>query len=188
MTTITKALVGTVAAGAMAMAAAAPASAQIRDRDYDRGDGISAGEVIAGAVILGGLAAVIASADNDRDDYYDRDYRDNDRGGRDGYRYNNGRRNNARVAVEECVRAAEQRAEYRSGSSAEVYEVGRINRSRNGFEINGRIAVRNDYRGRGWGGDYRRNYRNNGWDEGRFSCDWRNGRVADIDFGGLRSF
>ena len=55
MKTITKALVGTVAAGAMAMASAAPAQAQYRDRD--RG-GIDAGDIIAGALIIGGIAAV----------------------------------------------------------------------------------------------------------------------------------
>lgn len=199
MTTITKALVGTVAAGAMAMAAVTPAFAQdrSRDRDRDRGDGISAGEVIAGAVILGGIAAVIASSNNnDRDRYDDRDYRDrgraNDRDYRDGgrgddYRYNNGGGYNARTAVDECVRAVERQAARYSGANAEVYEVGNIDRSRRGFEISGRIAIRNDYRGRGWGGDYRRNNRNTGWDEGRFTCDWTNGRVSDIDFSGLRN-
>lgn len=196
MTTISKALVGTIAAGAMAMAAVGPASAQDRNRDRDRGDGISAGEVIAGAVILGGIAAVIASSNNDRDHYDDRDYRDGDRdyrgddrdyrgGNRGGYV--NGYGYNARTAVDECVRAAERRASRYSGANAEVYEVYDIDRSRRGFEISGRIAVRNDYRGRGWGGDYRRGNRNNGWDEGRFTCDWRNGRVSDIDYSGLRN-
>ena len=73
MTTITKALVGTVAAGAMAISAAAPAMA------HDRG-GISTGEVIAGALILGGIAAVVASSRNNNN----RDYR-YDRAGYDGY-------------------------------------------------------------------------------------------------------
>ena len=208
MTTISKALTkgtfATVAAGAMVMAAVTPAAAQDRNRDRNRGDGISAGEVIAGAVILGGIAAVIASSNNnDRDRYDDRDYRDdrddrdyrNDRDDRD-YRdgrggYNNGYGQNggynARTAVDQCVRAAERQAQRGSGVNAEVYEVVDIDRSRRGFEISGRIAVRNDYRGRGWGGDYRRNYRNTGWDEGRFTCEYRNGRVTDIDFSGLRN-
>src|SRR5688572_18591675 len=72
MKTITKALVGTVAAGAVAMTSASPAFA--RDRD----NGISTGEVIAGALILGGIAAVVASSNNnDRyDGRYDRSYDD----------------------------------------------------------------------------------------------------------------
>src|SRR3546814_2307130 len=48
--------------------------AMARDR-YDD-DGIGAGEIIAGAVVLGGLAAILASA-GDRNDYRYRDrYRD----------------------------------------------------------------------------------------------------------------
>ena len=67
-----KALVGTIAAGAMAVSAASPASAR------DRGNGIDAGDVIAGALVIGGIAAIAAAAsDNDRD--Y-RDYRDDRRG------------------------------------------------------------------------------------------------------------
>ena len=188
MSTFTKALVSTVAAGAMAVSAAAPAAAQDRNRDRDRGDGISAGEVIAGAVILGGLAAVIASSSNNNDRDYrgdDRDYRGNDRDRRGGY---NGGGYNARTAVDECVRAAERQAQRGTGVNAEVYEIRNIERTRRGFEINGRIAVRNDYRGRGWGGDYRRGGRQNaGWDEGRFSCDWKNGRVNGIDYSGIRN-
>ena len=186
MTSITKALakgtVGTLAAGAMAMATATPADARDRDR------GISAGEVIAGAVILGGIAAVIASSkDRDRYDYHDRDYRD--RGYRGDYRHDT-----SRIAVEECIRAAERQAQRWTGSRAEVYEIRDIDRERGGFEIKGRIAVRDGYRDRGYRGDYgrhyrsdyRRGHRNDGWDEGRFSCDWRHGRVVDIDYSGIR--
>jgi len=192
MKSITKALakgtLGTVAAGAMVVASASPAVAQDRHhRDRDR-DGISAGEVIAGAVVLGGLAAIIASSGNDRYDRdyrYDRrdyrgDYRSDYRGGYNGY--------GARDAVEQCVRAAERRAERRTGSRAEVYEIRDVDRERRGFEVEGRIAVR-DYRDQrgGWGrSDYRRGYRNDGWDEGRFTCDVRRGRVVDLDFRGIR--
>lgn len=189
MKTISKALakgtMATVAAGAMAMASATPATAQ--DRHRDRDDGISAGEVIAGAVILGGLAAVIASSNNDR-----RGYRGDYRGNRGDYRgnrgYDRGYNNNynSRAAVDLCVRTAEREAQRRLGADAEVYEIRDIDRDRRGFEVDGRIAVRNSYRGRGWGGDYRRSNRNSGWDEGRFSCEVRNGRVVDLDYSGIR--
>lgn len=191
MTSITKALakgtLGTLAIGAMAMATASPALANDRDR------GISTGEVIAGAVILGGIAAVIASSskrDRDRYDYRGRDYRGHDYRGRDyrdrGYR-DDFRGNSSRVAVEECIRAAERQARRFSGSRAEVFEIRDIDRERGGFEVKGRIAVQdNRYRGRDFRSDYRRGYRNNGWDEGRFTCDWRRGRVVDLDFSGLR--
>ncbi len=189
MKSITKALakgtLGTVAAGAMAVASASPAMADDhRYRDRDR-DGISAGEVIAGAVVLGGLAAILSSGNNDRYDRYDRYDR---RGYRGDYR---GGYNNGRTAVEQCVRAAERTAQRYTGSRAEVYEIRDVDRERRGYEVEGRIAVR-EYRDqrRGWGdrrrGDYRRGYRNSGWDEGRFKCEIRRGRVVDIDFSGIR--
>lgn len=192
MKSITKALakgtLGTVAAGAMAVASATPAMADDnRYRDRDRG--ISAGEVIAGAVVLGGLAAILSSG-NDR---YDRDYRYDRRDYRGDYRgsYRGGYANNGRYAVEQCVREVERYAQRRTGSRAEVYEIRDVDRERRGFEVEGRIAVRDGYRyrdqRRGWGrGDYRRGYRNDGWDEGRFSCDIRRGRVVDIDIDGIR--
>ncbi|MGB3167495.1 MAG: hypothetical protein WBA68_12045 [Alteraurantiacibacter sp.] len=201
MKTMSKALakgtLATVAAGAMALASTAPASAQDRYRDRDD-DGIGAGEIIAGAVILGGLAAILSSRNNDRYDDYrygDRNYRSNGNY-RGNYRgYNNGYdgygRNSSRRAVEQCVRAAEQAAQRYTGSRAEVFEIRDIDRERRGYEIEGRIAVRDDYRSRdrrsryGYS-DYRRGGRNNGWDEGRFQCDYRNGRVVDIDFDGIR--
>lgn len=199
MKTMTKAIAkgafATVAAGSMAVAA--PAAAQ--DRHHDRDGGLSAGEVIAGAVILGGLAAVILSDDDDRSDYRyrdrnyrDRDYRDRDynRRGNRNYRdrdYRGDRRGynrglNARGAVQRCVEAAERRAQRYSGTRAEVYEVYDVDRERGGFEVKGRIAVRE---GRGYG--YRRGHRNDGWDEGRFECDVRyDGRITDLDFRGIR--
>ena len=186
MQSITKAIakgtLGTVAAGAMVMGMATPAAAQ-HHRDRDR-DGISAGEVIAGAVVLGGLAAILSSGNNDR---YDRDYRYDRRDYRGSYR---GGYDNGRYAVEQCVREVERYAQRRTGSRAEVYEIRDVDRERRGYEVEGRIAVRDDYRyrdRRGWGrNDYRRGYRNDGWDEGRFKCEIDRGRVRDIDIDGIR--
>ncbi len=187
---LAKGTLGTVAAGAMAVASASPAMAD--DHRYrDRDNGISAGEVIAGAVVLGGLAAIFSSGNNDR---YDRDYRydRNDRYDRRDRRGSyRGGYDNGRYAVEQCVREVERYAQRRTGSRAEVYEIRDVDRERRGFEVEGRIAVRDDYRyrdNRRWRGrgDYRRGYRNDGWDEGRFSCDIRRGRVTDIDIDGIR--
>ena len=87
MKTITKALVGTIAAGAMAMGSAVPAQAQWRDRD--RGDGIDAGDIIAGALIIGGIAAVASAAGRGRynDGYV---YEGGRYGDRYGYGYGGG--------------------------------------------------------------------------------------------------
>ena len=187
MTTITRALakgtIATVAAGAMAMASATPAQAQWRDRDRDRGDGIDAGDIIAGALIIGGIAAVASAAGGGRD-RYDR-----------GYGYNQA--GNSRQAVEQCVNAAQRNASrYSYGGNARVTDIRNIDRKRDGYTVKGRIAVnsqgrdwrRGDNRyGRGWDNDYRGwNDRYSGYDAGKFTCKVRYGRVVDLDYSGIR--
>lgn len=198
MKNMSKALVGTIAAGAMAISSATPAFAEHRDRD--RG-GISAGDVIAGALVIGGIAAIAsASSRNDRryddrryDDYRGGDYRYDRAGyeGRDGYGY----RDNPRAAVEQCVRAAERYAAQRYGR-ADVTDIRQIRDTRYGLEVKGRIAVKThnrDWRrgdsnyGQGWGGDYRGwNSNHRGYDAGSFSCKIERGRVVDLDIDGIR--
>ena len=191
MKTITKGLVGTVAAGAMAMASATPAFA----RDRDKG-GIDAGDVIAGALIIGGIAAIAAAASDKDDDRYYRDGRY-----RDGYRGNDrrgyARGMSPRNAVEQCVYAAERTANrYSYGGRSKVTDIRDVDRERNGYEVKGRIAVNTKSRnwrrgdrnyGNGWNNDYRGyNDRYRGYDSGSFTCDIRHGRVVDIDFRGIR--
>jgi hypothetical protein len=193
MKTITKALVGTVAAGAMAMTTAVPAQAQSRDRD----NGIDVGDVIAGALIIGGIAAVASAVGRNRgyDDGYVYE------GGN--YRYDNGRYYNGnryndryynsgdpRQAVEQCVYAAERNANrYSYGGNAQVTDIRNIDRKRDGYTVKGRIAVntRNGDWRRGWGNDYR-GYNNNyrGYDSGNFTCKVRYGQVVDLDYSGVR--
>jgi hypothetical protein len=177
MKTISKALIGTVAAGAMALSAS-PAAA--RDR---HNDGISAGDIIAGALVIGGIAAVASSIGKDR---YDRTYGgpyygDYNNRYDSGYGYDYNRYGNSRQAVQQCVNAA-QRGAYR----ARVTDIRSIDRKRDGYRIKGTVVV--NERGGGWGRDY--NYRYNGryYDQGRFSCDVQNGRVVDVDFSGLRNY
>lgn len=188
MKTLTKALVGTVAAGAMAVSAASPAAA--RDRN-----GIDAGDVIAGALVIGGIAAIAAAAsDNDRDYRYDR-------AGYNGYGYDNARygygNGNPRQAVAQCVAAAEQEANRFSwGGRADVTDIRNVRETRNGYQVSGRIAVNTMGRGwqrgyanygRGWNGDYRGwNSNLRGYDSGTFTCRTTFGRVADVDFNGIR--
>lgn len=186
MKTISKALVGSVAAGAMAMATASPAQAQ-QWRDRDRG-GIDAGDIIAGALIIGGIAAVASAASRDRDyRYRGRDYR-----GRYDRAYQD-----PRSAIERCVYAAEGTANrYSYGGRSKVTDIRDVDRKRNGYNVKGRIAVNQmnrDYRrgdrryGRGWNSDYRGwNDRYSGYDSGRFTCKVRYGRVTDVDFSGIR--
>lgn len=189
MKTYTKALVGTVAAAAVAVSSATPAVA--RDRD-----GIGAGEIIAGALVIGGIAAIAASAGRDNDRYaYRGDWNRNDWD-----RYNRGGngwgRDNPRLAVEQCVRAAERNAQRVSYGRADVTDVRNVRQTRWGYEVKGRIAVNTrgrDWRngdrayGRGWNNDYR-GWDNSlrGYDSGSFRCRIERGRVVDIDYSGIR--
>lgn len=194
MKTFSKALVGTVAAGAMAVTAVAPANAQ--SRHYRDNDGIDAGDVIAGALIIGGIAAIASAAGRDRGRYYDDDYRGwDDRGRRYDRGYNQGY--SPRAAVEQCVYAAERNANrYSWGGRSKVTDVRDIDRIRDGYRVSGRIAVnqqgrdwrRGDRRyGYGWDNDYRGwNDRYAGYDAGKFSCEVRYGRVTDLDYSGIR--
>lgn len=190
MKTIPKALakgtLATVAAGAMALASATPALAQ--DRHRDRDDGISAGEIIAGALIIGGIAAVAGSIGKDRgyrgtygEPYYGDRYND-----RYNNRYNNSRYGysnygNPRQAVEQCVRAA-QRGAY----GARVTDIRDVDRKRYGYRVKGTVVV--NERGGGWGRDYNYRYRGRNYDQGRFTCDVQGGRVVGLDYSGLRGY
>jgi hypothetical protein len=191
MKTLTKTLVATAAAGAMAVSAASPAAAR------DRGNGIDAGDVIAGALVIGGIAAIVAAAsDNDHGDRYDSSYR-YDRAGYGGYsnaRYGYGDPN---PAAQQCVYAAEQNANRVSwGGRADVTDIRSVRQTRNGYEVKGRIAVNamghgwqrgNANYGSGWNGDYRGwNSNLRGYDSGTFTCKVRGGRIADIDYNGIR--
>tara|TARA_B100000678_G_scaffold245674_1_gene218194 strand:- start:2501 stop:3031 length:531 start_codon:yes stop_codon:yes gene_type:complete len=171
MLNFTKAALCTAAAGAMALTSAAPAEAQrYRDRDND---GISAGEIIAGALIIGGIAAVASS--NNRDRRY-----------RDTYYRSNG---NPRSAINQCVRAANNDARRSGYRYAQVVDINRVNDTRRGWNISGRIEVdgQRGYRDqrRGNGNRYDRRGYNRG-DSGRFSCQIRQGRVVDMDYSGIR--
>lgn len=185
MHTMTKTLVGTVAAGAMAMTSAAPAFA--RDRDND---GISAGEIIAGAVIIGGIAAIASAASKDRgyDRRYDDGYRYDKRDYRGGYDDYYGR-GNPRAAVEQCVRAAERRARRAGYRFADVTDIRDVDDKRYGWRVKGRIDVQGQ---RGYGdrydrhGRYDRHDRGHYGDSGKFTCDISRGRVVGIDFSGVR--
>ncbi len=196
---ITKSLLGAGAAAAALVSISVPA--QARDR-YDRDrDGISAGEIIAGAVVLGGLAAVLSAADNGRDYGYD---------GNDGYDYNRAgynynRGGNGRAAVHQCVTAVERWAN--GYSRSDVTQIRSIERTRYGYRVMGNLVVQ-DGRGRdynnGYGGDrynqgdrydqgdryndsdrYDRNSYGRGYDKGRFICTVERGRVVDVDYRGL---
>lgn len=172
--------------GAM-LVTALPADARSYRRHHD---GISAGDVIAGALIIGGIAAVASAASSSSRDR-GRGWGDDRYDDRDGY-YDSGY--SSRTAVEQCVQAARSEAN-RYGGWARVTDVTRIDRVRGGYEVRGRLVVEDrGYRNRSWSNGWDRNDRwgnrydryNDGYDKGRFSCVTRFGGVADVDLSGLR--
>ncbi len=174
--TITKGTLGTVAAGAMALASANPAMAKDRHKD-----GIDAGDVIAGALVIGGIAALAGAFDNDRDRYRDRRYRDRhyrDHNYRGNYHYNRGyqhsysyNQGNPQRAVERCIRTAERQArKFGNYRYADVTQIRDVDRTRYGFKVKGRMVVEG-YRGQ---------------DRGKFTCWVRPGDRPQIDFKNIR--
>jgi hypothetical protein len=202
MKILTKSLLSAGAAAAALVSVAAPAQARRGD-----GDRIDAGEVIAGALIIGGIAAVLSSGngpDRDRgyDDrgydnrdgrydnrgsgYDDRGYDDRGRGGhhRRGRGYDDDRNGydnggGSRAAVNQCVSTVENYAS--RYSRAEVTEIRNIDRTRTGYRVTGKLVVQDGNRGRG---GYDRGYER-GYDKGRFTCYVERGRVIDVDYSGL---
>jgi hypothetical protein len=208
--TSAKAAMGALLAGSMLMTAM-PASAQYRGDRRHHDDRIDAGDVIAGAIVIGGLAAILSSGNNrdrrydDRgyDPRYDRDYRgggyqggydpraDRDYGGYDRNGYGGEwRRTGSRQAVEQCVYAAEQRAGY-YGGRADVRQITDVQRVRGGYQVTGTLAVddrygRYDRYDRRGGYDRGDRYDRIGYDDrGRFSCTVRYGQVQDVRVRGL---
>jgi hypothetical protein len=170
---------------ALAAAATVISATPAQAGRYDR-DGIDAGDVIAGALIIGGIAAVAAAASSNRDARYDDRY---DRRGDYGYGDNRfyGRGFGSRAAVDQCVRAAQRQAS-RFGR-ARVTDVTRIDRIRGGYEVRGRIVVEErgfrDRRG-DWdrfGNRYDRY--DDRYDKGKFSCVARYDGIADLRISGL---
>jgi hypothetical protein len=182
MIKLTKNVLGAGAAAAALVTMSVPAQAQLRNERNERG-GISAGEVIAGAVVLGGIAAVLSSSsNNDRyDDRYDRgDDRYNSHGN-----YDNDR---SRAAVNECIRTVERNSS--RYNRAKVTDIRQVNRTRNGYQVTGKIVVQDGY---GRGGRYDNNRHDDGrydrgQNSGRFTCYVERGRVVDIDYNGRNNW
>lgn len=189
MKNLTKAFVGTAAAAAMAVSAITPVLANDRHAPDKHNDKISAGEVIAGVAILGGIAAILASdkrGDRDYDRRYDRGYNNGHHGGHDnGYNsgYNghyNGYRNPARQATKLCINSVEYGDRY---NYKKVTDIRDIERTRYGYRVKGRLAVKD----RGHGGHgYNRGY--DDYDSGRFTCYVEHGKVVDVDYRGIKGY
>jgi hypothetical protein len=125
-----------------------------RHRHHDR---VDAGDVI-GAIAVVGIIAAIASAASKKN-------RSSDRTNRDDYpnQRQQGSISTENQAVDACAQAAEQRA----GQSASVREISTVNRSTDGWDVEGVVEERDGWRDR------------NG-DKKRFTCSVRYGAVDSV--------
>ena len=136
-------------------------SGDVQNRRWRRDRGVDAGDVIAGVVVIGAIAAIASSASRNRD--RDRDYRDRDYRGRDSdYRYRDNRYRDSRGydsrgmerAVDMCVAQIERGRD-------RVADIDEANRDAEGWNVAGRLG--------------------NG---GGFSCRIDNdGRIRDVELG-----
>ena len=112
-----------------------------------------------------------------------------DRGGWD--------RSNARSAINACSRVAERLASRHGYERANVRDIRDVRDTRWGYEVRGRIAVRDFDGGRydGYRGRNDRGWNDRGWndwnrgrgrDSGSFTCRFERGRVVDLDIDGIR--
>jgi len=172
---------GVVSAVAMTGAAIAPAAARDHGRygwggyghhrHYRHGGGLDAGDVIGIAALIGAVAVIASAASKDRDTRasdartpYPDSYPDGRRA--DG-RYDAAPASGEDAAVDACVDAVRDEAE-RAGGYAEILDVERpLARGQTDWDVEGRV-------------EQRRTYRDSDGQTRRFSCDVRNGRVADV--------
>lgn len=198
MKIVSKSLLGAGAAAVALVSSAAPAEAQYRYRDRD---GISAGEVIAGAVILGGLAAVLSAGKNAR---YQDGYDPGDYNNRYSYNINSG---SSRAAINQCINQLENQTGGYDRSN--VTQIRSIERTRNGYRVMGTLEGQNSsggndrydqgerydqnsqyYQGNRYDQDDRYDRSDNGnpynrnYEGGQFTCNVERGRVVDIDYNG----
>ena len=117
MGVLAKGMSGMMAAALMTTAMAAPAEARGRGGwgHHHRDDHLSAGDVIGGLLVLGGIAAVASAVS--KDDGGDYGY---------GYGYSNGTRDQ-RDAVYTCVNEAERGSGYDNARVRDITDVDRRN-------------------------------------------------------------
>lgn len=103
---------------------------------------VSGGDILAGILIIGGIAAVASAASNNKrnnDRYRDRDYRNDDR------RYDNRRNNDRRSdrsdrgtgSMGQAINACADAAERKVGRNARVSEIRSVTRDGAGWRIEG---------------------------------------------------
>jgi hypothetical protein len=95
-------------------------------------DGVDAGDVIAGIAVIGAIAAIASSASRKKRERPDGDNR------------RDGRIVSEDAAVDACALAAEGQA----GRAASVRDITQVDRTADGWDVEGTIEERDDYRDR----------------------------------------
>lgn len=189
-------LAGAAAAGAMIMSAMAPTVAQARHyggggyygggyygggygRHYRHRDRFDVGDAIGIAALIGAVAIIASAADKGSKSTRrttERSQRENDRDYQGDSRVERGERqddyaaaDSEDAAVNECAMAARDQAST-NGRFAEVRGIDTVRTVSDGYDVTGRVEERSDVRASD--GALR-----------RFSCTWRNGRVAGVSIG-----
>lgn len=181
-------LLGLISAVAMAGAGIAPAAARDHGRHgwgspgygwsgyrphrhYRHRDGLDAGDVIGIAALIGAVAVIASAASKDRAG----DHRDGRTPDPNGYPEDrNADRQNETdsafgedAAIDACIDAVRDEAE-RNGGYAEILDVEQpLARGDGEWDVEGRV-------------EQRQSYRDADGQSRRFSCDVRDGRVADV--------
>ncbi|WP_207789943.1 hypothetical protein [Allosphingosinicella vermicomposti] len=124
-----KAMSGVMAAALLAGAAAAPAEARGRwGNHHHRNDKLTAGDVIGGLLLIGGIAAIASAAKSDSGDDY-------------GYGYGYDSRDRAkRDAVYTCTNEAERGAGY---DDARVRDITDVDRRDGVYRVRGVVDLGN---------------------------------------------
>jgi hypothetical protein len=127
-----------------------------RGRHYRHRDRVDAGDVIAGIAIIGAIAAIASSASKRKAERRDGGYPPRDGG-------QTGRINSENEAVDACALAAEARG----GETASVRDISQVDRTNDGWDVEGVIEERDNWRDRS--GERR-----------RFTCSVRFGSVDHV--------
>ncbi len=140
-------------------------------RDRDRG--LSAGDILLGAAVIGGIAAVVASAskrDSNRD--RDRTYGDDVYG--DGYDTGGNRWNSEQAAVDRCTDAALDEVSRRY-DNARIGAISDVDQDRDTTYVRGTVTF-----DAGWRGN-----RGSGSDSSTFRCAVRGERIVNLNIDAL---
>lgn len=124
---------------------------------HRRDRGIDGGDILAGVLIVGGIAAIASAASNKANE---RRYERDSRYRYDGYNYDNRYRSNElNAAADQCAFAAEDRA----GNGARVDRISTVARDGSGWRVEGSVSY------------------DGGYDE--FQCGVTNGQIDYIQLG-----